>query len=126
MRPRKLTGNPADFGYYVQVTPTARRAMMRHSCRIAVAATTALTLWLGGQGALAQKSGGIRAALLTDRLLDVIMSELKGEPRTPDNVWCVLDAVACLVAGLTKEPEALHYYRRALDNYRRDFAARSS
>jgi peptide/nickel transport system substrate-binding protein len=33
--------------------------MMRRSCRIAVAATTALTLWLGGQGALAQKSGGI-------------------------------------------------------------------
>jgi peptide/nickel transport system substrate-binding protein len=32
---------------------------MRRSCRIAVAATTALTLWLGGQGALAQKSGGI-------------------------------------------------------------------
>jgi hypothetical protein len=55
----KLAGNPADFGYYVQVTPTARRAMMRRSCRIAVAATTALTLWLGGQGALAQKSGGI-------------------------------------------------------------------
>ena len=32
---------------------------MKRSCRIAVAATTALTLWLGGQGALAQKSGGI-------------------------------------------------------------------
>ena len=32
---------------------------MRRSCRIAAAATTALTLWLGGQGALAQKSGGI-------------------------------------------------------------------
>ena len=32
---------------------------MRCSCRLAVAATTALTLWLGGQGALAQKSGGI-------------------------------------------------------------------
>src|SRR6516162_10967168 len=39
--------------------PTARRAMMRRSCRIAVAAITALALWLGGQGALAQKSGGI-------------------------------------------------------------------
>jgi peptide/nickel transport system substrate-binding protein len=32
---------------------------MRCSCKIAVAASTALTLWLGGQGALAQKSGGI-------------------------------------------------------------------
>jgi len=32
---------------------------MRRSCRIAVAAITALALWLGGQGALAQKSGGI-------------------------------------------------------------------
>ena len=32
---------------------------MRRSCRIAVAAITALPLWLGGQGALAQKSGGI-------------------------------------------------------------------
>jgi len=32
---------------------------MGHSCRIAVAATTALTLWLSGQGALAQKSGGV-------------------------------------------------------------------
>ena len=67
-----------------------------------------------------------RAALLTDQLLNVIMPELEREPRTPDNVWCVLDAVACLVAGLINEPEALHYYRRALDNYRRDFAARSS
>jgi len=50
-----------------------------------------------------------RAALLTDRLLDVIMSELEREPDTPDNVWCVLDTAACLVAGLIKEPEALHY-----------------
>src|SRR5690349_4511389 len=33
--------------------------MMARSCRIAVAATAALTLWLGGQSALAQKSGGI-------------------------------------------------------------------
>jgi hypothetical protein len=32
---------------------------MRCSCGIAVAATTALTLWLGRQEALAQKSGGI-------------------------------------------------------------------
>ena len=32
---------------------------MRRLCRIAVGATTALTLWLGAQGALAQKSGGI-------------------------------------------------------------------
>src|SRR5215831_9865586 len=36
-----------------------RRAMMRHSCRIAVGAITVLMLWVGGQGALAQKSGGI-------------------------------------------------------------------
>ena len=67
-----------------------------------------------------------RAALLTDRLLNVIMCELEREPRTPANVWCVLDAVACVVAGLINEPEALDYYRRALGNYRRDFAARSS
>ena len=32
---------------------------MRRSCRIAVAATAALTLWLGNHGASAQKSGGI-------------------------------------------------------------------
>jgi len=54
-----LAGIPADVGYCVQAMPTARRAMMRRSCRIAVAAITALPLWLGGQGALAQKSGGI-------------------------------------------------------------------
>jgi peptide/nickel transport system substrate-binding protein len=33
--------------------------MMRRSRRIAVAAATALTLWLGGHLALAQKSGGV-------------------------------------------------------------------
>src|SRR5215469_1542970 len=38
---------------------TARRAIMRRLCRLGVAASAALTLWLGGQGALAQKSGGI-------------------------------------------------------------------
>ena len=43
-----------------------------------------------------------RAAQLTDQLLKVIMSELEREPRTPDNVWYVLDAVACVVAGLIK------------------------
>ena len=32
---------------------------MRRLCRLGVAASAALTLWLGGQGALAQKSGGI-------------------------------------------------------------------
>src|SRR5215472_12367344 len=62
-----------------------------------------------------------RAAQLTDQLLKVIMSELEREPRTPDNVWCVLDAVACVVAGLIKEPEALRYYGRALNRYSRDF-----
>ena len=67
-----------------------------------------------------------RAALLTDQLLNVIVPELEREPRTPDNVWCVLDAVACVVAGLIKEPEALRYYCRALNHYSRDFAARSS
>jgi hypothetical protein len=67
-----------------------------------------------------------RAALLADQLLNVILPELEREPRTPDNVWCVLDAVACVVAGLIKEPEALRYYGRALDHYSRDFAARSS
>ena len=54
------------------------------------------------------------------------MPELEREPRTPDNVWGVLDAVACVVAGLIKEPEALRYYCRALNHYSRDFAARSS
>jgi hypothetical protein len=67
-----------------------------------------------------------RAAQLTDQLLKVIISELEREPRTPDNVWCVLDAVACVVAGLIKEPEALRYYGRALNRYSRDFTARSS
>jgi hypothetical protein len=67
-----------------------------------------------------------RAARLTDQLLNVIMPELEREPRNPDNVWCVLDAVACVVAGLIKEPEALRYYGRALNHYSRDFAARSS
>ena len=62
-----------------------------------------------------------RAAQLTDQLLKVIMSELEREPRTPDNVWCVLDAVACVVAGLIKEPEALRYYGRALNRCSRDF-----
>ena len=32
-----------------------------------------------------------RAAHLTDKLLDVIMPELNREPRTQDNVWCVID-----------------------------------
>ena len=41
-----------------------------------------------------------RAAHLTDKLLEVIVPELNREPRTPDNVWCVIDAVACVVAGL--------------------------
>src|SRR6185437_7324286 len=55
----KIVGKSGRCGLVRQVTPTARRAMMRRSRRIAIAATTALTLWLGGQGALAQKSGGI-------------------------------------------------------------------
>ena len=64
-----------------------------------------------------------RAAHLTDKLLHVIMPELNREPRTQDNVWCVIDAIACcVVAGLTKEPVALRYYVRALDNYSRDLA----
>src|SRR5215813_8734141 len=61
-----------------------------------------------------------RAAHLTEKLLDIIMPELNREPRTQDNVWCVIDAIACVVAGLTKEPVALRYYVRALDNYSRD------
>ena len=65
-----------------------------------------------------------RAAHLTDKLLQVIVPELNREPRTPDNVWCVIDAVACVVAGLIKEPEALRYYSRALDHYSRELAAR--
>ena len=63
-----------------------------------------------------------RAAHLTDKLLDVIMPELNREPRAQDNVWCVIDAIACVVAGLTKEPVALRYYVRALDNYSREVA----
>src|SRR5262249_7509313 len=55
----KIGGKCGRSRYCVQVTPSARRAMMRRWCRIAVAASTALTVWLGGQGAFAQKSGGI-------------------------------------------------------------------
>ena len=58
-----------------------------------------------------------RAAHLTDKL--------NREPRTPDNVWCVIEAVACVVAGLIKEPVARRYYARALDHYSRDLAARA-
>ena len=58
-----------------------------------------------------------RAAHLTDKLLEVIVPELNRQPRTPDNVWCVIDAVACVVAGLIKEPVARRYYGRALDHY---------
>ena len=54
-----------------------------------------------------------RAAHLTDKLLEVIAPELNREPRTPDNVWCVIEAVACVVAGLIKEPAARRYYERA-------------
>jgi len=50
------------------------------------------------------------------------MPELNREPHTQDNVWCVINAIACVVAGLTKEPVALRYYVRALDNYSRDLA----
>src|SRR5262249_54301789 len=41
---------------------------------------------------------------------------------TSDNVWCVIEAVACVVAGLIKEPAARRYYGRALDHYSRDLA----
>ena len=58
-----------------------------------------------------------RAAHLTDKL--------NREPRTADNVWCVIDAVACVVAGLIKEPVARRYHGRALDHYSRDLAARA-
>jgi hypothetical protein len=89
------------------------------------------TLNLARSAILTKFSGGEmldtdRVALLTDQLLNVIMTELEREPRTPDNVWCVLDAVACVVAGLIKDQEALRYYRRALNLYSGDFAARSS
>jgi len=66
-----------------------------------------------------------RAADLTDKLLEVIAPELNREPRTPDNVWCVIEAVACVVAGLIKEPVALRYYGRAPDHYSRDLASRA-
>jgi hypothetical protein len=66
-----------------------------------------------------------RAAHLTDKLLEVIAPELNREPRTPDNVWCVIEAVACVVAGLIKEPVARRYYGRALDHYSRDLASRA-
>jgi hypothetical protein len=66
-----------------------------------------------------------RAAHLTDKLLEVIVPELNREPRTADNVWCVIDAVACVVAGLIKEPVARQYYGHALDHYSRDLAARA-
>jgi len=66
-----------------------------------------------------------RAAHLTDRLLEVIVPELNREPRAPENVWCVIEAVACVVAGLIKEPVARRYYGRALDHYSRDLASRA-
>ena len=65
-----------------------------------------------------------RAAQLTDKLLEVIAPELNREPRTPDNVWCVIEAVACVVAGLM-EPAARRHYGRALDQYSRDLASRT-
>ena len=66
-----------------------------------------------------------RAAHLTEKLLEVIVPALNREPRTADNVWCVIDAVACVVAGLIKEPVARQYYGHALDHYSRDLAARA-
>ena len=66
-----------------------------------------------------------RAAHLTDKLLQVIVPELNREPRAPENVWCVIEAVACVVAGLIKEPVARRYYGRALDHYSRDLASRA-
>ena len=66
-----------------------------------------------------------RSADLTDKLLEVIAPELNREPRTPDNVWCVIEAVACVVAGLIKEPVGRRYYGRALDHYSHDLAARA-
>src|SRR5262249_52058905 len=75
--------------------------------RVNLARLATLNIFLGGDMLDAD-----RPAQLTDQLLKVIMSELEREPRTPDNVWCVLDAVACVVAGLIKEPEALRYYGR--------------
>ena len=54
--------------------------------------------------------------------LEVIAPELDREPRNPDNVWCVIEAVACVVAGLIKEPVARRYYGRALDHCSRDLA----
>jgi hypothetical protein len=37
----------------------------------------------------------------------------------------VIDAIACVVAGLIKEPVARRYYGHALDHYSRDLAARA-
>ena len=37
----------------------------------------------------------------------------------------LIDAVACVVAGLIKEPVARRYYGRALDHYSRDLAVRA-
>ena len=45
-----------------------------------------------------------RAAHLTDKLLEVIVPELNREPRIPDNVWCVIDAVACVGGCPSEEP----------------------
>ena len=66
-----------------------------------------------------------RAADLTDKLLEVIAPELNREPRTPDNVWCVIEAVACGVAGLIKGAGRAAVLGRALDHYSRDLASRA-
>ena len=42
-----------------------------------------------------------------------------------ENVWCVIEAGACVVAGLIKEPAARRYYGRALDHYSHDLASRA-
>jgi hypothetical protein len=70
------------------------------------------------------RSDSDRAAHLTEKLLEVIAPEVNREPRTPDNVWCVIEAVACVVAGLIKEPVARRYFGRALDHYSHDLASR--
>ena len=38
------------------------------------------------------RSDSDRAAHLTEKLLEVIAPEVNREPRTPDNVWCVIEA----------------------------------
>jgi len=90
--------------------------------------TINLPVWVDRAGFHSTGAGG-RAELgnqvkqlCEDYYLTVRATRSGRGPSVADNVWCVIDAIASVVAGLTKEPVALRYYVRALDNYSRDLA----